>query len=310
MSSMMNGRSGGGFGGGAPVYRSSHQQGTDGPPGSRRPRRSKTQEQRGRNDDRQHSSMCFRADVSIAASDRKRLIGPGGCIIKRLTESTGAHIHIVVPNKNKKKKPERGDDNQVRDDENEGTVYIKAATIASLLHALWRIVELLRVTVDVEDHGIHHHAAVTNIENIIHSTITPRTLDCQIRFLPDATPPVAGKLVMGTGTDPSSSPFLVLENECLSAYCIILVTTSPAEFTTQQLLETLLDNERFAHSEWSANSEIVECTFDSNDENEVSTVLIFIHGTESQYPKQLCQSLARSIRDVFFTSDGHRNRRK
>ena len=308
MSLMNHGGSGGGFGGGPPSYRGAHQQGTDGPP-RRRPR-PRTNRKRNRH---HTNSLVLEAQVSIATSDRKRLIGPRGCIIQRLTQSSGTHIH--VPKQKNNQRAEGGavplDDNNEKEDDRV-TVYVKAATIASLLHALWSILELLRV----EKNDGNNNPIATNTTNAAsnsHSAsgeeeedgtsetaslertaiATTMRMACRIRLRPQATP-VSGRLVRRA--DDPTDPFLILDNG-LAVHCY----RAAADFTTEQL-ETLLDNERFAHSEWSAGCEIVECSAaeneNSSDDEVVESILIFIYGTESQYPKQMCQSLDRFIRDA------------
>ena len=124
MSTLSGGRGGRGFGGFP--YRSSHQQGTDGT-GGIRGRRRRRYPPRTR---KTSPSLLCAADIVIPPDQRVRLIGRGGSVIQQLRESTRATI--FVPN----------NDNNARRTVDKRPVRVKAESVASLLHACWKIVHL------------------------------------------------------------------------------------------------------------------------------------------------------------------------
>jgi hypothetical protein len=111
---------GGGSGFGGFPYMGSHERGTHG--GRRRQNRRKR---------RKPARLRCAADIVIPANNRVRLIGRGGSVIRRLRETTEA-VDIFVPCQR----------SNHRDAREERPVRIKAESVASLLHACWKIVHL------------------------------------------------------------------------------------------------------------------------------------------------------------------------
>jgi KH domain len=245
MSTMGRGGGGGGFG--DFPYRSAHQQGTDGRGRSGRGRRAaKTK------NNEQAAPLIYGADVYIMADRRGRLIGRGGVTIKELTTHTGAHIHVPKPDQ--------------RGDVDPRPVYVKAATIASLLHACWRVAQL----------GLEEDEKAV----------------CKVR-LPDV--PQQQQLLQGHLVGRCQPPFLTLEHGMTTAYCIE-TTLLPDQ------VDTLVDNERFANSTVTAAYETVvvphPCAATNHDDDTITTTttttLAFVYGKPEDRPEQLYQSLLRS----------------
>ena len=231
----------------------------------------------------------FGADVLVPPNQRGRLIGRGGCVIQNLTKSTGAKVHVPnrPTNQSRARRPQIDEGALDQTEDNEAQpVYVKAATIASLLHALWRILLIVKIDDNNNDNTNIDNNTPSDTGSNNHEQETT-TIACRFR-LPNA-PPIVGSLT-AVEFEPSSCPFLVLENG-LSAHCIV---TSP-DLTIEQIC-TLVDNERFAHSDWTANCEIVE--EEATDSDEVVSVVVFIYGAQAQCPKQLSRSLYRSIQEV------------
>lgn len=226
------GRGGAGGFGGFP-YRSAHPQGTVGGRGGAKRRRAKM----ATNQDRA-ASFAYCADIRIPADRRVRLIGRGGVIIKELMASTGVNIHVPKHEAN------------FRGNVDDRPVHVKAATIANLLHACWRIAQLGLVGEEVAACNAH---------------------------LPNLPHRLRGNL----GRE---SPFFNLDYG-MAAFCIETTAILPEQ------VDTLVDNERFAHSEVTATCETILC----DSVGVATTALVFIYGSPAEYPEQLCQSLLRSI---------------
>lgn len=121
------GGGGGGAGFGGFPYRSAHQQGSDGARGRNRRRRRQYPRKR-----KKPASLLCAADIVIPADQRVRLIGRGGAVIRQLRETTGATI--FVPSQQQNRTSTSAPDKR--------PVRIKAESVASLLHACWKIVYL------------------------------------------------------------------------------------------------------------------------------------------------------------------------
>ena len=268
MSLMGRGGGGGGGGGfGGFPYRSSHQQGTDGGAGRgrgrgrrRRPRKQSTNNKRHNN-----GPLLFGADLLVPSEQRGCLIGRGGRVVRNLTRTTGARIH-VPPKKRQPAAPNNAanaDNNEEKEEDDDRPVYVKSATIASLLHALWRIAGILTTTARGEEEEEPSASENDNQDD-------EHLVECRVR-LPNVTSPIPGHLTLlpqQQRGDGSASPvaFLGLQNG-ISAYCIemtcaaVSAHSSSATTTTTTISEsqvdTLVDNERFAHPDWTAEYTVV-----------------------------------------------------
>lgn len=122
MSTAYGGGVGGGFGGFP--YRSAHQQGSDG--GGRGGRRRYYYPRKRK----KSASLSCAADIVIPATQRVRLIGRGGAVIRQLRETTGATIFVPNNQTNNRTSTAALDKRPVR---------IKAQSVASLLHTCWKV---------------------------------------------------------------------------------------------------------------------------------------------------------------------------
>jgi hypothetical protein len=133
-----SGRGGGGGFGSFP-YRSSHQQGQDGP--NRRGRGRDTG--RGNNSQRRsrNNSSTIQSQLNIPSQQRKILVGRGGSTLNWLKEVSGANIFVPFQN------------NRENDLHIHHPVRVNSSDLPSLLHALYEIVTLLSKSSDFEcDH--------------------------------------------------------------------------------------------------------------------------------------------------------------
>jgi len=209
--------------------------------------------------------LIFGADVAVPSDRRGQLIGRRGSVIKGLTQSTGANIH--VPKKQQQQQQQRnGDNNEVdapavaepQQDDDDRPVYVKAASLASLLHALWRISEIV------------------SKEN--------EKIPCRVRL------PHVPVQTISASLEKDAEPFLCLENG-MAAYGIEVSGWIDGNGDDKEhAVDTLVDNERFAHAEWTAEYNVV--VDDAGDE---TALLVFVYGAESQHPKELYQSLKESM---------------
>ena len=193
MSTAWGGGGGAGFGGFP--YRSPHQQGNA---PRRRPRRKPR---------RKPPALMCAADLYIPENLRGLLIGRRGTTIQLLATQCAAKIHV----------PKRGDRQDSSSQADVRPVRVKAESVASLLHASWRIRDVLGAEGD--------------------------DIDCHIR-IPLNAPSIHGRLRR-------SSPFLVeASGEKLVAYSV-------ESFLDADEVDTLVDNERFANVNVTAHCEMV-----------------------------------------------------
>jgi len=315
------GRGGGGGGFGGFPYRSSHQQGSDGAGrgrggGRRRPRRKQSTKRH------KNGPLLFGADVFVPFEQRGCLMGRGGRVVRNLTRTTGAHIHVPPkqrqpPAPNHSAVAANADNEEEEENDDDRPVYVKSATISSLLHALWRIAGILSTTArgDEDDQSASENDNNNNVKHL---------LECRVR-LPNVTSPIPGHLTLqrqqgGDGSTSSSAlapaAFLGLQNG-ISAYCIEVTCAAAASCTASsvtttttireplQVVHTLVDNERFAHPDWTAAYTVVvedEQADAHNEEPSSSTTLVFVYGDASQHPEQLCQNLKGSIQELLLSS--------
>jgi hypothetical protein len=357
--SLAFGGSGGGAGGGRGFsYRSSHQQGHDGPNNNnnRGPQRRRPRSHGNNNNKHNKNKLKYAADIFVPHHLRSVLIGKGGATIQSLIKdvsrscsSTSSNsVSISVPPRRRPagahQTPSNSsnndgfnnianeEDDDDDDDDDNRPVRVKADTVASLLHACWRILHVLVVNNASSSSSKRQRETRGTGDDDAVMVTTMTSMACHVR-IPSNGPCLMGRLA-------STSPFFFMAatagdqappsqhnvddsrrddrpnsrsqsgdtTTMLSVYCV-------QSFLDAQQVDTVVDNVRFANAAVTAQYETVyqdacnDAQNDDNDdghehdhhahENRQPSSLLFAYGTAEQQPELLYEALRHATTQLW-----------
>ena len=268
-----SGRGGSGGFGGFP-YRSSHQQGQDGPNQGRGRGNMRRGGGRTRNRPRRNNSS-FQAQLGVPSEQRRILVGKGAATLKWLNELSG-ECNVFIPQR----------DDRPRDDTNTNSassqqqhpVRVNSSDLPSLLHVLYEISHLLSK-----------------------SDFDSEYLDCSVKIRTrsnDNSTTIDGRLFVSKDTSGRKCMFSSINqstDQLIDQFNVYAIETT----LNAQNISTIVDNVRFVNSrsvdncQWFCRE--APCRNNSSDCHQSKRSLIFIFGSDSENPAQMYKAIGEAI---------------
>lgn len=279
-----SGRGGGGGFNSFP-YRSSHQQGQDGPNRGRgRGRTGRNSNQNHRRPRQPKGDNSFQAQLDIPVQQRKLLVGKGGETLNWLKEASGAKIFIPRQNRRQNQHQNEVQDNDANNNtavisqhqQQQYPVRVNSSNVASLLHAFYEIVHLLSRSSDFSVNSIGCTVQMrTNNDNT--------NVNGELFFSENES-----RCLFSGTVDASQIKFQV--------YCIESIALD------ENGVATVVDNVRFVHSSVDRCRWISRKLSRRNNthsleglESEEIRHLVFVYGTDDDNPTLLYEEICKAI---------------
>lgn len=272
-----SGRGGGGGFGSFP-YRSSHQQGQDGPNQGRGGGNRRRGGGRNRNRPRRNNfNSSFQAQLDVPPEQRGILVGKCAATLKWLNELSG-ECNVFIPQRDDRQSHD-ANTNSSSSHHQQHPIRVNSSDMPSLLHVLYEISHLLKQL----DFGSEY-------------------IDCTVKMRTrsnDNNTTLDGRLFVSRDT--SSKCMFSSINQSIDQFRVYTIATT----LDAQNISTIVDNVRFVNSrivdkcQWFCRGAQYYRNNTTSDGYESTRSLIFVFGSDSDNPEQMNEAIGEAIDESF-----------
>lgn len=279
-----SGRGGGGGGFGSFPYRSSHQQGTDGP------NRGKRGNNKQKSSNNRCSSSQFQSQLDVPVDQRRILVGKNAATLQWLKDVSGANVFVPRQNNNCRVRREDADDSdgagdisqqqQQHEQQQQHPVRVNTSDLPSLLHAFHEIASLLSKSNDFD-------------QNSISCTVKMRSDNSDTK--------INGELfVPSDNASESSHGYCLFRGTMGQLQSQFQVYTTETRYDVDNI-STIVDNTKFVQSSladcpwFCKDAPVRNSSLAESSDNQPSRRLVFVYGSDDTNPRLLYDAISQAM---------------